>query len=66
MTTDTPKERQDRLSRAEQTECARCGETLVRVNATGDPGKDFVEKANLTEHACWSALPPNAEHLRLD
>ena len=52
--------------KVESVECAKCGEALVRVNATGDPVKDFIEKASRDEHACWVALPDDAEHLRLD
>jgi hypothetical protein len=55
-----------RLGKAEVVECAKCGETLVRVNATGDPAKDFIEKATRTEHDCWVNLPEDAEHLRFD
>jgi formylmethanofuran dehydrogenase subunit E len=63
---DTTKEPQARPSKAQHVECAKCGETLVRVNATGDPGKDFIEKASRKEHGCWTALPDGADHLRLD
>jgi hypothetical protein len=51
---------------AERVECPQCGETLIRVNATGDPGKDFIEAASQAEHTCWQTLPEKAEHLRLD
>lgn len=53
-------------SKAQVVECAKCGEALMRVNATGDPGKDFIELASRTEHACWQNLPSDAEHLRIE
>jgi hypothetical protein len=63
---DTMKGRPAPLSEAERVECSKCGETLIRVNATGDPGKDFIEVASNQEHACWTQLPEGAEHLRMD
>jgi len=53
-------------SKSERVECAKCGEMLVRVNATGDPGEDFIEVASGDTHDCWAALPEKAEHIRLD
>lgn len=55
---------QDSLSKAQRVECPKCGEALVRVNATGDAAKDFIEVSSRQEHGCWKALPENAEHLR--
>jgi hypothetical protein len=53
-------------SKQEHVGCPRCGETLVRVNATGDPDKDFVEVASQNKHHCWETLPEHAEHLRIE
>ncbi len=52
-------------SKSERVECAKCGETLVRVNATGDAGEDFIEVASGDAHACWVNLPEKADHIRL-
>ena len=62
---DTTKDKPAPPSKAERVECSKCGELLVRVNATGDPGKDFIEVASQQEHACWQNLPEDAEHLRM-
>ena len=50
MTTGTPKGPQARPSKSQHVECAKCGETLTRVNATGDPGKDFIESRKSIEN----------------
>ncbi len=41
-------------------ECSDCGETLVRKT---DHDK---EVASGLSHDCWSQLPEDSEHLRLD
>lgn len=47
-------------------ECDSCGQTLIRQAITDVPANDFVEAASLEAHQCWSQLPEEAEHLRLD
>lgn len=47
-------------------ECAKCGETLVRVFVTGNLYEDYREEASNQKHDCWLGLPEDAEHLRLD
>lgn len=50
----------------DRTECDKCGETLVRTKRTEDEVADFIEVASGEHHGCWTQLPENAEHLRLD
>lgn len=54
------------LTKSQRVECAKCGQMLVRVNATGDAGKDFIEVASGDVHSCWVSLPEEADHIRLD
>ncbi len=56
----------DEPSKSQRVECAKCGELLVRVNATGDAARDFIEVASGDAHACWVNLPETADHIRLD
>ncbi len=56
----------DDSSKNERVECAKCGQMLVRVNATGDAAADFIEVASGDTHACWINLPEEADHIRLD
>ena len=50
----------------EHCECSNCGETLVRVLQDDGRLEDFKEVASGQEHECWSELPFEAEHLRID
>ncbi len=56
----------DEPDKRQRVECAKCGQTLVRVNASGDPVEDFIEVASGDTHACWIALPEEADHIKLD
>lgn len=56
----------DEPSKNQRVECAKCGEMLVRVNATGDVEHDFIEVASGDAHTCWVNLPETADHIRLD
>ncbi|GAG36910.1 unnamed protein product, partial [marine sediment metagenome] len=42
------------------------GETLVRISETNGSSEDYREVASDKEHGCWTQLPTNADHIRLD
>lgn len=44
-------------------QCPDCGETLVRKT---DEEESHLEVASGNQHDCWSQLPPDAEHLRIN
>lgn len=51
----------------QQIECGLCGETLVRISADHEGASDdFREVASDQQHECWTQLPDDAEHVRLD